>query len=649
MITITFPDKTQKQFDSNVTGLNIAQTISEGLMRATLAIKFNNRLMDATLPLVEDGTIQIITFEDPEGVEIFRHSSAHLLAHAVARLFPDAKPTIGPVVDQGFYYDFDNLPITPDDFPKIEEEMKKIVKEGLPVERKQYSTKTAALEKFKDNAYKIEMIEELGEETSAYQQGDFIDLCRGPHVPNTKVLKAFKLIKIAGAYWRGDAQNKQLTRVYGISFPDKKELKKYLIKLEETLKNDHNKLGKELGLFVVSPLVGQGLPLFTPKGTRIIKKLQRWVEDIEESYGYQQTMTPYMAKSDLYKVSGHWDHYRDGMFLVDGSGDEMALRPMTCPFQFQIYNAHKTSYRDLPVRLSETSTLFRNESSGEMHGTIRVRQFTISEAHLICRMDQVKEEFQGVVNLIEKIMGTLGLDDYWFRFSKGDRSNKKKYIDNDKAWDESEAALKEILDEIGKPYEVAEGEAAFYGPKLDIQMKNVFGKEDTIITVQIDFALPEMFNMRYTDKDNSEKHPIVIHRTSIGCYERTFAMLVEKYGGKFPLWLNPNQVKVLPITDRHRDYAFSVKEKLVEKRIYVDVDDRNESIKKKVRDAQLEKYNYMLVVGDKEEESQTVNIRARNNEVLGTKSIGELTTMLMEEIGEKRLPPELLVQTERDN
>ena len=515
--------------------------------------------------------------------------------------------------------------------------MKKIVKEALPIEKITFASKDDALKEFLHNPYKSEMIESFEEGLTAYKQGDFIDLCRGPHVPNTKLIKAIKLTKLAGAYWRGDANNKQLTRIYGVSFPDKKELKEYLTMLEEAEKRDHNKLGKQLGLFITSPLIGQGLPLFTPKGTRMIKKLQRWVEDLEESKGYQQTITPLMAKSDLYKVSGHWDHYKDGMFLINGSGEEMALRPMTCPFQFQIYNSEKRSYKDLPIRYNETSTLFRNESSGEMHGLIRVRQFTISEAHIICKMDQVKDEFKKVVKLIEEIMGTLGLDDFWFRFSKGDRNNKEKYIDDPEAWEESENALKEILDEIGRPYKTAEGEAAFYGPKLDIQMKNVYGKEDTIITVQIDFALPERFNMKFSDKDNTEKHPIIIHRTSIGCYERTLAMLIEKYAGKFPLWISPNQVKILPIADRHENYAQDVAVELKKAGFYVEIDNRSESIKKKVRDAQLEQYNYILVVGDQEKDHRSVNVRSRNNEIIGEKDIEEFIKKLQEEVKSKAI------------
>lgn len=647
---ITFPNGDIKEFEKGVSGHDIALSISEGLARNALCVKLNDKLVDLHSPINEDSTLQIITFNDKEGVELFRHSTAHIMAQAIQRLYPNAKNTIGPAVEQGFYYDFDNLDIKEDDLQKIEDEMKKIVKEEL-IPKRIVLTQEEALEKFKNNPYKVEMIKEYaaaGDTLTAYEQGDFVDLCRGPHIPNTRMIKAIKVTKLAGAYWKGDAKNPQLTRVYGISFPDKKLMKEHLKAMEEAIKRDHNKLGRELGLFVTSPLIGQGLPLFTPKGTRMIKKLQRWIEDLEESKGYSQTMTPYMAKSDLYKVSGHWDHYKDGMFLVDGSGEEMALRPMTCPFQFTIYNSEKRSYRDLPIRYNETSTLFRNESSGEMHGTIRVRQFTISEAHIICKMEQVKEEFKGVVKLIEEIMQTLNLTDYWFRFSKGDRNKKDKYIDNPQAWDESEEALKEILDEIGRPYETADGEAAFYGPKLDIQMKNVYGKEDTIITVQIDFALPERFNMTYVDKDNAEKHPIVIHRTSIGCYERTFALLIEKFAGKFPLWLNPNQIKVLPIADRHNDYAYEVKQKLSNSGIYVEVDDRSESIKKKVRDAQLEKFNYILVVGDQEAENKTVTVRARNNEILGAKNIDDFITQIKEEIETKALPNDLNQEQSED-
>ena len=636
MVEIIFPDGSKKEFPAGVQGIEIAHSISEGLARATLAIKFNGTLIDATAPLNENGSIEIITFKQEEGKELFWHSSAHILAQAVQRLYPDAKPTIGPSVEVGFYYDFDNLSITMEDFSKIEEEMKKIVKEDHKPKRIEYATKEEALKVFADNEFKCEMINEFEEGLSAYEQGDFTDLCRGPHVPSTRMIKAIKLTKLSGAYWRGDAKNKQLTRVYGVSFPDKKELKQYLTMLEEAEKRDHNKLGRSLGLFTTSPIIGQGLPLFMPKGTRIIKTLQRWIEDLEELWGYQQTMTPLMAKSDLYKISGHWDHYKDGMFLVDGSGEEMALRPMTCPFQFTIYNAEKRSYKDLPIRYNETSTLFRNESSGEMHGIIRVRQFTISEAHVICRMDQLKKEFKEVVSLIEHILKTLGLTEYWFRFSKGNRENKEKYIDNPEAWKESEAVLKEILDEIGTEYKTSEDEAAFYGPKLDIQMKNVYGKEDTIITVQIDFALPERFDMKYTDKDNTEKHPLIIHRTSIGCYERTLALLIERYAGKFPLWLSPTQVKILPIADRHEEYAQKVLKKFKNCGLQAEVDSRSESVKKKVRDAQLEQWNYILIVGDSEEENETVNVRTRDNQVHGEIKVTDFIEQRREEIQSKK-------------
>jgi threonyl-tRNA synthetase len=567
------------------------------------------------------------------------------MAHAVLRLYPDAKLAIGPTIEDGFYYDIDmEKGLSPDDLEEIEAEMEKIIEEDLEIKREEVP-KEEALQKMKEEGerYKAELIEEVEDDyVSFYKQGDFTDLCRGPHLPSTGWLNkdGFKLLNTAGAYWRGDENNKMLQRIYGTSFRKEKELEKHLKQLEEAKKRDHNKLGRELDLFMTSDLVGQGLPLLKPKGAKVVQILQRFVEDEEEKRGYQMTKTPFMAKKDLYEVSGHWDHYKDDMFIIgdeeEDDEDVLALRPMTCPHQFTIYNSKLRSYRDLPIRYSETSTLFRNEASGEMHGLIRVRQFTISEGHLIVRPDQLEEEFKGVINLIDYIMDTLGIrEDIWFRFSKWDPSNKEKYIDNPEAWEDSQEKMKNILDKLDLDYVVADGEAAFYGPKLDIQFKNVHGKEDTIITVQIDFALPERFDMTYVGQDNDKKRPYIIHRTSIGCYERTLAMLIEKYAGAFPTWLAPTQAIVLPVSDDQADYAYEVKDKLFKEGVRVEVDDSNEQLGYKIRQAQLEKIPYMLIVGSREAEEGTVSVRDRDEGDLGAVQFNEFKDKILKEIENK--------------
>lgn len=574
-----------------------------------------------------------------EKLETMRHSASHLLAAAILKLYPDVKFAIGPSIDDGFYYDFEfSTPVTEEDLKKIEKEMIAIKNQKPEIKKLESLSISEAKKLMKDQPYKIELIDDLeknGEtEVSFYQLGDFVDLCRGPHLDNAEKIGAFKLLSTSGAYWRGSEKNKMLTRIYGTAFNTKEELNSYLQLLEEAKKRDHNKLGKDLGLFITSPLVGQGLPLLTPKGTKLKQILQRWIEDEEEKRGYQLTMTPFMAKSDLYKVSGHWDHYRDGMFLIDGSGEEMALRPMTCPYQFQLYKAQTRSYRELPIRYNETSTLFRNEASGEMHGLIRLRQFTLAEGHIICRMDQLEEEFDAVLDLIAYVMKRLELTDFTYRFSKWDPENKKgKYIDNPKAWEESQATLKKILDKHKFEYVEAEGEAAFYGPKLDIQTKNVFGKEDTLITVQIDFALPERFDMNYTDAEGKDVRPIVIHRSSIGCYERTMAMLIEKFAGEFPLWLSPVQLKVLSINDELTKYATEVAQKLKAEGFRVEVDGKSESLGKKIRNAEVEKIPYMLIAGEKEKEAGSVSVRSKKDGDLGMMSVEDLVKKLKEEIG----------------
>lgn len=574
-------------------------------------------------------------------LDLLRHSTSHILAYAVKELFGNVKFAIGPIIEDGFYYDFDldGKTFSAEDLPKIEKKMTELIKKNLKFEKSEVKI-AEAREKMKGQPYKLELIKELekaGEKkVTFYQVGDFLDLCRGPHVASTKGLGHFKLLRVAGAYWRGDEKNKMLQRIYGAAFANKNELAEHLKMLEEAEKRDHNKLGRELGLFLTSDLVGQGLPLFTPKGTIIRQILQRWIEDEEKKRGYLATMTPFMAKSDLYKVSGHWDHYRDGMFILDASGEEAALRPMTCPFQFQIYKNEKRSYRDLPIRYSETSTLFRNETSGEMHGLIRLRQFTISEGHLICRMDQLEEEFDGVLNLINYVLNTLDLKDYWYRFSKWDpKNNKGKYIDDPKAWEQSQKVLKKILDKNKMKYEEAEDEAAFYGPKLDIQMKNVYGKEDTIITIQIDFALPERFDLTYIDSKGKEVRPIVIHRTSIGCYERTLALLIERYAGAFPLWLSPTQIIVAPVSEKLNEYGLEIKKQLSEAGLRVAIDDSNETLGKKIRNAEKEKAPYILVVGEKEKASDLVAVRKRGAGDLGAKKLAEFLKLVKEEVNKK--------------
>jgi threonyl-tRNA synthetase len=590
--------------------------------------------------LNDDCELNVLTFDDKEGKAVYWHTTSHIMAQAVKRLFPGTKLAIGPAVDNGFYYDFDaETPISAEDLNKIEDEMQSIIKEDLPIERFVLSRSDALkFERENGEIYKTELISELPDdaEISFYRQGEFTDLCAGPHLPSTGRVKAVKLTNLAGAYWRGNEKNKILQRIYGVSFPKRSMLDEHLRQMEEAKKRDHNKVGRELELFMTSEPVGQGLPLLMPKGAKVFQILQRFVEDEEERRGYVITKTPYMAKSDLYKISGHWQHYKDGMFVL---GDEekddevLALRPMTCPFQFMIYNSKLHSYRDLPVRMAETSTLFRNEASGEMHGLIRVRQFTISEGHLIVTPEQLEEEFLGVLDLINYIMDTLGIkEDISYRFSKWDPNNKEKYIDNPDAWEDTQAKMKNILDKIDIPYQEADGEAAFYGPKLDIQFKNVHGKEDTIITVQIDFNSPECFDMTYIDKNNEKKRPYVIHRTSIGCYERTIAMLIEKYAGAFPTWLAPVQVKVLPIVDKQFEYANQIAEKLSKLGVRVEVDERNEKIGYKIREAQLAKIPYMLVIGDREMQNGQVAVRSRKEGDLGVMDVDGFINKLTTEI-----------------
>ena len=577
-------------------------------------------------------------------LQTLRHSPSHMLAQAVKRLYPDTKLAIGPAIDDGFYYDFDTEhTFTPEDLEALEKEMKKIAKENLKIERFELP-RAEALELMKDEPYKVELINDLPEDAtiSFYKQGDFVDLCAGPHVNYTSKVKAYKLLSATGAYWRGNEKNKMLQRIYGTAFLNKADLEAHLEQLEEAKKRDHNKLGRELELFTTVDYIGQGLPIMLPKGARVIQLLQRWVEDEEQKRGWQLTKTPLMAKSDLYKISGHWDHYKEGMFVL---GDEekdkevFALRPMTCPFQYQAFLNRGRSYRDLPMRLNETSTLFRNEASGEMHGLIRVRQFTISEGHLMCTPEQLEEEFKGCLELTNYMLTTLGLiEDVSYRFSQWDPDDREKYIGTEEQWNEAQDTMEKILKDLNIDYKVGVGEAAFYGPKLDIQIKNVHGKEDTLVTIQIDQMLAEKFGMEYVDKDGTKKNPYIIHRTSIGCYERTLALLIEKYAGAFPVWLAPVQIKLLPIADRHLDYVYEIKKQLEANGILrVEVDDRSEKLGYKLREAQLEKVPYMLVVGDKDIENNTVSVRSRKEGDKGAMAIDEFIKAVKEEIDTKRI------------
>ncbi|HEX3017641.1 MAG TPA: threonine--tRNA ligase [Caproicibacter sp.] len=635
-----------REFENGTTVAEIARSLGAGLYKAACAGKLDGKTVDLRTPVTKDCELQILTFDDEEGKKAYWHTTSHIMAQAVKKLFPDAGFAIGPAIEDGFYYDFD-LPrtLTPDDMKAIEAEMKKIIKEDIPLERFELDPDAAIdLMKKESQKYKVELIQEhagKGEKISFYKQGDYVDLCAGPHLMSTGHVKAVKLTQATAAYWRGDAKNKMLQRVYGISFPKSSELEDYLAKMEEAKKRDHNVLGRQLGYFTTSDLIGQGLPILLPNGARVIQLLQRFVEDEEQKRGWLLTKTPYMAKSDLYKLSGHWDHYRDGMFVLgDPEKDDevFALRPMTCPFQYQCYLNKQRSYRDLPLRYNETSTLFRNEASGEMHGLIRVRQFTISEGHLMCTPAQLEQEFKNCLELAIFMLKTLGLyEDVSYRFSLWDPNDRAKYIGTQEQWDEAQGVMRKILTHLNIPFKEGVGEAAFYGPKLDIQIKNVFGKEDTLITIQIDQMLAEKFGMEYVDVDGKKKNPYIIHRTSIGCYERTLALLIEKYAGALPMWLMPEQVRVLPISDRLHEKAAEITEKLQAAGLRVINDTRSEKIGYKIREAQLQKIPYMLVVGDKEVESGTVSVRSRKAGDLGSMMLDEFLAKAQEEVRTKAI------------
>ncbi len=642
---ITLKDGSVKEYAESKSVYDIALDISEGLARVACCGKVDGKVVDLRTVIDSDCELSICTANDKEGLATIRHTTSHVMAEAVKNLFPDAKVTIGPSIDTGFYYDFDHAPFSREDLDAIEAEMKKIIKKGEKLEKFTLPREEAI--KFmeeKGEPYKVELIRDLPENAviSFYSQGDFVDLCAGPHLMSTKGIKAFKLTSSSGAYWRGKSENAMLQRIYGTAFNKKEELEEYLVYLESIKSRDHNKLGREMELFTTVDVIGQGLPLLMPKGAKMIQTMQRWIEDLEDNeWGYVRTKTPLMAKSDLYKISGHWDHYKEGMFVM---GDEetdkevFALRPMTCPFQYYVYKAGQHSYRDLPIRYGETSTLFRNEDSGEMHGLTRVRQFTISEGHLIVRPDQMVEEFKGCLALAKYCLDTLGVgDDVTYRLSKWDPNNKEKYVGSAEVWEETQDNIRKVLNELEIPFYEGEGEAAFYGPKVDIQAKNVYGKEDTMITIQWDAVLAEQFDMYYIDQNGDKVRPYIIHRTSMGCYERTLAWLIEKYEGKFPTWLCPEQVRILPISEKYADYAAKVEAELKKNGILVTTDNRSEKIGFKIREARLNKVPYMLVVGQKEEEENVVSVRSRFAGDEGQKSLDSFIDQICKEIRTKEI------------
>ncbi|MBS5673390.1 MAG: threonine--tRNA ligase [Lachnospiraceae bacterium] len=646
---ITLKDGSIKEYAEAMSAYDIARDISEGLARAACAVEINGEVKDLRTVVDSDCEMNILTAKDSEGLRTVRHTCSHVLAEAVKRLFPNVKLAIGPSIDEGFYYDFESEPFSREDLDNLEKEMKKIIKEGNRLEKFTLPREEAiALMKEKEEPYKVELIEDLPEdaEISFYKQGEgFTDLCAGPHLMNTKGIKAYKLISSSMAYWRGDSNKAQLQRIYGTAFATKDELNAYLEHLEDIKKRDHNKLGREMELFTTVDVIGQGLPLIMPKGVRMIQTLQRWIEDLEDNeWGYIRTKTPLMAKSDLYKISGHWDHYKEGMFVLgDESKDKevFALRPMTCPFQYYVYKNSQHSYRELPLRYSETSTLFRNEDSGEMHGLTRVRQFTISEGHLIVRPDQMVEEFKNCIALARHCLKTLGLEeDVTYHLSKWDPENREKYIGEPEVWEETQQHMRDMMHELGIEFVEDVGEAAFYGPKIDINAKNVYGKEDTMITIQWDALLAEQFDMYYIDANGDKVRPYIIHRTSMGCYERTLAWLIEKYAGKFPTWLCPEQVRVLPISDKYEDYAKKVEAELKKNGVYVSVDARSEKIGYKIRESRLAKVPYMLVVGEKEEADGTVSVRSRFAGDEGVKPIAEFVEQICKEIRTKEIRKE---------
>lgn len=633
-ITITFPDGNAKQFPSGTSSLDIAQSISEGLMRATIAAKVNNTLTDATTPLTTDATVQLLTFKDEEGKQIFWHSSAHVLAQAVKELWPKTKLTIGPAIEQGFYYDFDiEKPFTPDDLSIIEKKVKEIVNRRIDFKRETISKKDLlTVMKERDEPYKIEMITEKikGNETTVYHQDDFVDFCRGPHVPNTKMIKAFKLTKIAGAYWKGNAKNKMLQRIYGIAFPDKKGLKEYLHLIEEAEKRDHRKIGKELDLYSFQD-EAPGMPFFHAKGQHIWNVLVTFVRGLLKERDYQLVKAPIILNKDLWLRSGHWDHYSENMYFTKIDDQDFAVKPMNCPGHMLIFKNAMHSYRDLPIRMGEFGLVHRHELSGVLSGLFRVRMFTQDDAHIFCKdIEQSKTEILELLKLIDVIYGTFG-----FEYTMELSTRPEKAMGEKKLWDQAESVLKEVLDSTGREYKVNEGDGAFYGPKIDFHLKDAIGRTWQCGTIQLDFQMPEKFDLNYEGADGKKHRPIMLHRAILGSVERFMGILVEHYAGKFPLWISPSQVRILTVADRHQEYAQQIAEKLKKQRLNVDIDARAETIPKKVRDAQLDQFNYILVVGDKEVESSTVTVRTRNGEVEGAQAIDVFIKRLVKEVQDK--------------
>ncbi|MFS6010037.1 threonine--tRNA ligase [Streptococcus agalactiae] len=646
MIKITFPDGAIREFESGITTFEIAQSISNSLAKKALAGKFNGQLIDTTRAIEEDGSIEIVTPDHEDALGVLRHSAAHLFAQAAKRLFPDLCLGVGPAIQDGFYYDTDNKSgqISNDDLSRIEEEMKKIVKENHPCIREEIS-KEEALELFKDDPYKVELISEHAEDgLTVYRQGEFVDLCRGPHVPSTGRIQVFHLLNVAGAYWRGNSDNAMMQRVYGTAWFDKKDLKAYLKRREEAKERDHRKLGKELDLFMVNPEVGQGLPFWLPNGATIRCELERYIVDKEIASGYQHVYTPPMASVEFYKTSGHWDHYREDMFptMDMGDGEEFVLRPMNCPHHIEVYKHHVHSYRELPIRIAELGMMHRYEKSGALTGLQRVREMTLNDAHIFVTPEQIKDEFLKALNLIAEIYEDFNLTDYRFRLSYRDPEDKHKYYDNDEMWENAQAMLKEAMDDFGLDYFEAEGEAAFYGPKLDIQVKTALGNEETLSTIQLDFLLPERFDLKYIGADGEEHRPIMIHRGGISTMERFTAILIETYKGAFPTWLAPQQVSVIPISNEaHIDYAWEVARVLKDRGIRAEVDDRNEKMQYKIRAAQTQKIPYQLIVGDKEMEEKGVNVRRYGSKATETKSIEEFVESILADIARKSRPDEV--------
>ncbi|MCE4989254.1 threonine--tRNA ligase [Staphylococcus hominis] len=640
-INIKFPDGNSKSFDKGTTTEDIAQSISPGLRKKAVAGKFNNQLVDLTRPLEEDGAIEIVTPGSDEALEVLRHSTAHLMAQALKRIYGDVKFGVGPVIEGGFYYDFDmDEKVSSDDFEKIEKTMKQIVNENYKIERKVVSREEAK-DFFKDDPYKLELIDAIPEDENVtlYTQGEFTDLCRGVHVPSTSKIKEFKLLSTAGAYWRGDSDNKMLQRIYGTAFFDKKDLKAHLDMLEERRERDHRRIGKDLELFTNNQLVGAGLPLWLPNGATIRREIERYIVDKEVSMGYDHVYTPVLANVELYKTSGHWDHYRDDMFppMKLDETEEMVLRPMNCPHHMMVYNNKPHSYRELPIRIAELGTMHRYEASGAVSGLQRVRGMTLNDSHIFVRPDQIKDEFKRVVHMIQDVYEDFGFEDYTFRLSYRDPEDKEKYMDDDDMWNKAESMLKEAVDEMGLPYVEAIGEAAFYGPKLDVQVKTAMGKEETLSTAQLDFLLPERFDLSYIGSDGGNHRPVVIHRGVVSTMERFVAFLTEETKGAFPTWLAPKQVEIIPVNvDLHYDYARNLQDELKSQGVRVEIDDRNEKMGYKIREAQMQKIPYQIVVGDKEVENNEVNVRKYGSQDQETIERDEFIWNLVDEIRLKR-------------